>query len=298
MSNEGHVMALLAEGNPAPELDDDSRIDLDARTYLATLEQRSRKMTVSETKEIREETSRRPYTPWLVAAIVVLVIGVAVVVFNQMNPAPVVEAPESIPLEGAEEHPGAAEEFSAVEAGYAAWNNGDPAWIEIRMAGTGYVIPEEEEEERSAWLGWFPTLMTAEPHVDVTGCVAQGSGEWWGLDEGGAPATGHLFVCEATETDALLRLAGVSAGVIDRWVVDDGVVVVKASGDGGAPDVDDFYDAFVEWLGVAHPEAAGELIPQLENDWFEFAESRSQILDFAEEFVMQSDVYPLENPDL
>ena len=70
-------MALLAEGNPATEVAEDASTGVPAATYLATLEQRSSDMTQLETKKSEQESKRFWTTPWLVAAIAVIVLGVA-----------------------------------------------------------------------------------------------------------------------------------------------------------------------------------------------------------------------------
>ena len=296
MSDERRVMALLEEGNPAPELGDDAWTDLDAAAYLATLEQRISEMTRLETNESREDSSRRSNMRWLVAAMVVLVLGIAVVVFNQMRPLPIAGVPE-IPLEGAEEHPGAAEAFSAVEAAYAAFNAGDPAWIEIRMMGSYFSDPADLEESIAQMEEGWPGYMAAEPRVEVSGCYSRGLGEWPTLVDAGVPTpTGYYFVCSTTETDSLLDIAGVSGSQTYTWVVDDsGVVAVMESG--GITDADVvFFSAFEEWLDSTHPEAAAELAA-LRDEWgYGFGDlgTRTRIINYAEEFVAQSDVYPME----
>ncbi len=283
MSNENHVMALLEEGNPAPELADDISTDVDAATYLAALEQRSRTMTRSETKETPEQTPRRSNMPWLVAAIVVLVLAVGVVVLNQTKTSPVAGVP-AIPLEGADDHPGAAEAFIAVEAAYALLNTGDPAFAEIRV----------EEVEIA---GYQTYLARVEPRIDVSGCQARGAGEWpgeWSGVSDTGPVAGHLFVCEGMETNALAAIAGLAAPSTLHWVVDDGAVVaVSEVGGGASVDGDAFNDAFEDWLGTAHPEASG--LARLFNDGdLADEEAKADLLAYAEEFVAQSDVYPLE----
>lgn len=283
MSNENHVMALLEEGNPAPELADDISTDVDAATYLAALEQRSRTMTVSETKETREQIPRRSNMPWLVAAIVVLVLAVGVAVLNQTKTSPVAGVPE-IPLEGADDHPGAAEAFTAVEAAYAMLNTGDPAFAEIRV----------EEVEIA---GYQTYLARVEPRIDVSGCQARGSGEWSGEWSGVSdigPVAGHLFICEGMETNVLAAIAGLAAPSTLHWVVDDGAVVaVSEVGVGAFVGGDAFNDAFEDWLGTAHPEASGLARMFTDGDLVD-EEAKADLLAYAEEFVAQSDVYPLE----
>lgn len=298
MSNESRVMALLEEGNPAPELGENAWKVLDAATYLATLEQRISEMTKLETNESQRDTQEKRNRPWLAAAVFALVLGVGVIVFNQMNPVPIA-APPGIPLEGAEDHPGAAEAFSAVEAAYALFSAGDPAWGEIRGRGSDYgSTPEEVEANKEAERGFWMTVMAASARYDVSSCVAQGSGEWNIADPGIPTPTGHSFVCEVTETNPLLDIAGASLSFTTHWVVDDSGVVAAA----GGPETGDgnvFLSRFTGWLASTHPEATTALSALRDAEYFGLGdpETRSEILDYAEEFVAQTDVYPLESTD-
>lgn len=298
MSNETHVMALLEEGNPAPELGRDAYwTDLDAATYLATLEQRISEMTKLETNESQQDTPRQWNRPWLVAAAFVLVLGVGVVVFNQVGPTPLA-GPSVIPLEGADDHPGAAEAFSAVEEAYHLLNTGDPRWIEIRGRGSNYGTPDEEEANKEAVGQFWTALMTADPHYNVSVCVSNGSGEWDIADPGVPTPVGHYFVCEATYTDALLKVAGVHPSEEFHWVVgDEGIMAVRSTWE--TEDDVVFVDAFKEWLTSNHPEEATELSDLLDAPGFGFADPqvKSQILGYAEDFVAESEVYPLEGTD-
>jgi len=294
VSNESHVMALLEEGNPAPELRDDAYwTDLDAATYLATLEQRISEMTKLETNESQQDTPRQWNRPWLVAAVFVLVLGVGVVVFNQGGTAPV-GGPPVIPLDGANDHPGAAEAFSAVEEAYHFLNTGDLRWIEIRGRGSSPGTPEDEEAVRQ----YSTAMMAADPRYNVSVCVSNGSGEWAIADPGVPIPVGHYFVCEAIYTDALLEVAGVHPSEEFHWVVgDEGIVAVRSTWE--TEDDVVFVDAFKEWLTSNHPEEASELSDLLDAPGFGFADPqvKSQILGYAEEFVAESEVYPLEGAD-
>jgi len=295
VSHERHVMALLKEANPAPPLGDDAYwTDLDAATYLATLEQRISEMTKLETNENQQDTPRQWNRPWLVAAVFVLVLGVGVVVFNQVGPAPVGGLP-AIPLDGADDHPGAAEAFSAVEEAYHLHNTGDPRWIEIRGRGSNVGTPDEEEATKEAVRQFWTALIAADPRYNVSVCVSNGSGEWAIADPGVPTPVGHYFVCEATYSDALLEVAGVHPQEEFHWVVGDEGIVAARSNRETEDDVV-FVNAFKEWLTSTHPEEASELSDLLDAPGFGFADPqvRSQILGYAEEFVAESDVYPLE----
>lgn len=82
MTTETELFALFEEGNSVPDLNGLGSVDLDAAAYLATLEQRSSEVTQLETKQTETKT-RKSTVPWLIAAGVAAVIGVAVIVAAQ-----------------------------------------------------------------------------------------------------------------------------------------------------------------------------------------------------------------------
>ncbi len=82
MSVETQVLALFEKGNPVPELDGLERIDPDAAAYLATLIQGSSEVTQIETEKVEEQEEKRPMMPWLIAAVLAVVVGVALLVIN------------------------------------------------------------------------------------------------------------------------------------------------------------------------------------------------------------------------
>jgi hypothetical protein len=97
VSVESQVIALFEEGNPVPDLDGLETIDLDATAYLATLSQRSSEVTDLDINEKEKAPEKRPMTPWLIAAVVALVIGVAFAVMNQgAENAPVATTPTTV----------------------------------------------------------------------------------------------------------------------------------------------------------------------------------------------------------
>jgi hypothetical protein len=286
VSDERLVMALLEEGNPATELGDDAWTEVNAATYLATLERRSSEMTQLETNKSRPESQRFWTTPWLAAAIAVIVLGVAVVVVNQANQ-------DSIPLAGADGDPEATEAFKAVEAAYHAFNTGDPAWVEVRLRGSFFESQEDEEGLLSDLLARWPEDQATDPRLEVSGCVSQGHGEWPNVVDEGVPApTGYYFVCETKMTNALYDVAGVQLSETQHWVVDNGAVVA-VKGTGGTSEPDAFLNAFQSWLWQTHPDVAVELTQFFSNPETD-PESVRTALEYAEEFVAQSDIYPLE----
>ncbi|MEE8376476.1 MAG: hypothetical protein V3S26_09175 [Acidimicrobiia bacterium] len=94
MITEEHVMATLAHSNPVPDVEDIDLVQVGTASYLATLEQRSSDMTQSDTNQKESKNPRRPIVPWLIAAGVAAVIGVAIIIAAQnTEEAPVADQP-------------------------------------------------------------------------------------------------------------------------------------------------------------------------------------------------------------
>ena len=94
MSTESQVMALLEEGNPETEISETAWSETTATAYLATLEQRSSEVTQLDTKQTDPTSSKRSMMPWLIAAALAAVVGVAIIVSNQNSgEVPVVDEP-------------------------------------------------------------------------------------------------------------------------------------------------------------------------------------------------------------
>ena len=283
MSDERLVMALLAEGNPAIEVDEGASIGVPAATYLATLEQRSSDMTQLDTKKNEQESKRLWTTPWLVAAIAVIVLGVAAIVVNQAGE-------QGIPLAGAEGDPQAREAFKAVEADFNAFNTGDPMWWNIRLIGSGSESQAELEALKARVVASWQKELAANPRIDVSGCASQGHGQWPNLvAEGISAPTGYYFICETTTTDDLYDIGGVRIAETYSYVVDNGAVVAVRSAVEKA-EADQFLADFHNWMWKTHPEVAADLVPTYTTE-----ESVTTVLEYAEEFVAQSDKYPIES---
>jgi hypothetical protein len=283
VSDERLVMALLAEGNPATEVAEDASTEVPAATYLATLEQRSSDMTQLETKKDEKQTKRRLTTPWLVAAIAVVVLGVAALVVNQAGQ-------QGIPLAGANGDPQAAEAFKAVEAAYNAFNTGDQEWLDLRLRGSFFESQEERDALLAELVTSWPDELAWQPHIEVSGCVSQGHGEWPNRVDQGVPApTGYYFICDSALTDSFMDVAGVQIPETYHWVVTDGDVVAVSSEMITGEEADSLTTRFESWLRQNHPEDVADILPL-------FSDPRSvpTVLEYAEEFVAQSAEYPIE----
>jgi len=91
---EETVMTIFVEANPAPDVDKLDLVQTGSAAYLATLEQRSSEVTQLDTKQTDPTSSKRSMMPWLIAAALAAVVGVAIIVSNQNSgEVPVVDEP-------------------------------------------------------------------------------------------------------------------------------------------------------------------------------------------------------------
>ena len=192
----------------------------------AILEQRSSDLTQVETKRSEQESKRFWTRPWLVAAIVVIVLGVGVVLSTQMRSSQVAEVP-TIPLTGAEGDRQASEEFKAVEAAFHAFNTGDPVWVEVRHRGSA---EELSLEDHASGVLAIQAAHDMGSRIDVSGCYLRGHGDWNEVTDPGVPTpSGYYFICEAAETTSLWDMAGIQISTTYHWVVDNREVLAVLS---------------------------------------------------------------------
>jgi len=92
VSTEAHVMALLEEGNPAAKAPGAGWSGSDASTYLASLEQRSKRVVQLETKP-RQTKPTRPAIAWLLAAAAAIVVGAIILTANDKTDLPPADQP-------------------------------------------------------------------------------------------------------------------------------------------------------------------------------------------------------------
>ncbi len=92
MITEETVMTIFVEANPAPDVDELDLVQTGSAAYLATLAQRSSEMTQVDTRR-EDQKEKRTYWPWLAAAMVIVLVGLAVVLLNQGDDAPVADQP-------------------------------------------------------------------------------------------------------------------------------------------------------------------------------------------------------------
>ena len=93
MVTEERLNTLLADANPVPDVSDIDLIEVGATTYLATLEQRSSEVTQLDTKSKDQKAEKTVRQRWLVAAVVVVLAGVALLLVNQSGQTEVADQP-------------------------------------------------------------------------------------------------------------------------------------------------------------------------------------------------------------
>lgn len=93
MKTEEQVWQVIVDSNPVPDVNVYGREQLGDTDYLANLEQRSSEMTKMDAKPDGAEDSKKPMTTWLVAAVLAVVVGVAVILLSQNNNEPVANQP-------------------------------------------------------------------------------------------------------------------------------------------------------------------------------------------------------------
>ena len=91
MITEQQARTLFAHANPVLNTEPFDPIDVDAAMYLATLEQRSGKMTQLETRKPEKGNETRSIV-WLAAVITVVVVGTGALFFNRGGDDPVASA--------------------------------------------------------------------------------------------------------------------------------------------------------------------------------------------------------------
>jgi hypothetical protein len=97
--SEDQGLLMLRNANPVPETDREAA-DIDAALHLVAAEQRSSEVTQLSTQEQETPKPNRTYMGWLAAALVVVLVGVAILILNR----------------GAEEAPPATEAVSTTVA--------------------------------------------------------------------------------------------------------------------------------------------------------------------------------------
>jgi hypothetical protein len=93
VNHEERVFTLLIESNPIPQVDDLDVDEVGGARYLAALEARSSQVTQLDTKQKDQEQKKTGRQRWLVAAVIIILAGVALIFINQSGETPVADQP-------------------------------------------------------------------------------------------------------------------------------------------------------------------------------------------------------------
>lgn len=172
------------------------------------------------------------------------------------------------------------EALSIVMAAFEAYNSGDfETWALWREGGA---LPDQGDGDYE---------VAAESRLDVRECTYRGYGEWM-MDE---PMIGHGFECEVAQTDLILAAAGIKLEMTYVWVIGED----PNSSLGGSNEDDQFVDEFMSeyrsWLAANHPEVEATIEYATDSDQPTHGGVRTA-LEFIDEFVAHSNVYPLTEP--
>lgn len=277
MSTESEVMALLEEGNPATEVPKTAWSGTDAAAYLATLEQRSSEVTQLDTRPKRTRTEptrdKQPPMRWLVAAAVIILIGVAFMLTNLDSDEPPVVTdppPTTVPELTTTTVPDQTTTTIAVDlrideglAVATAYAEADAVLDFETKADLGIETrtPESYQldmEFREA-IGWTEA---------VSDCAVSSSNP-----------IGMTVICTVTQTTAFSQAMGVAPAVTDRTytVRYEGeveflggpeldktrVLTVAASDRDMARWANEAWEPFVAWIQENHPEDVDVMFTEL-----------------------------------
>jgi len=295
MSNQ--LLGNLRDANPIPHPDRLLIDEADARAFLATVQERRHGMANKTQPEMQPTEApprpresrrdseavisvvrgpRRRFVYVLAAAIVALIVGsVAWIAFLNDGGSDVA----GIPLIGADGDAVAQEAFAGVESAFAAFNSGDmDTWVLWR-------------DESEATGADYAYELAAEARIDIEQCTYRGLAEW----DFDGPLTGHGFDCAVTQTDLILEAAGIELEMTYNWVIG----ADPESSLGGSNEdfmfVDELMGEYRNWLATSHPDVEASIQYSSGED-YPTARSVPTALEYIDEFVAQSDVYPLTEP--
>ena len=172
-----------------------------------------------------------------------------------------------------------AEALATVESAFAAYNTGDmDTWILWREGGSGFASDVAYE-------------VAAGSRLHAEECTYRGFGEW----QVDGALTGHGFDCAVTQSDRILEAAGIELAMTYNWVIGEG----PESSLGGSNEDFGFVEAFMgefrAWMEANHAEVAAATQYESGSDR-PAPGSVSTVLEYIDEFVAQSDAYPLTTP--
>jgi hypothetical protein len=167
--------------------------------------------------------------------------------------------------------------MAAVTDAYAALSAGDVDEYIDALAG-------EEQEGALTWRNQYEAGAVADLSIEFpNGCTYQGTG-----DEGN-----HLVECYAVTTSDFYEAAGIVEVGDDVFHLNSDLKIVGWDSGNETNDPGDFETEILRWLYAEYPDVADGMTAGPSNPWDKTPEDVAIMLEYAEEFVAQSDVYPL-----
>lgn len=289
MVTEDQVRTLFARANPVPDSGLITTDEFGRQAHLDAILERSSEMIGTETTNNERVGSGRRLTPWLVAAIVVIVFGTVALLTREgptsppvatapPAPAPTTPAPTPEPVE-----PGVAN----VEAFIAYFNLGDVDGM-IDVVAPGYPLGRLVNEEYAHHEELLFVMGTRWEVIEP--CAMSG--------EGGS------VECTISVTDDLFGPAGFDHTSTFVFDVDEQGSISRWTDLGCCERQTEYMRAFWLWLEAAHPEDYSEFdaladftLPQSLPGYVLGQPSlMTRAVGYVDEFLAQSEVYPLDNP--
>ncbi len=286
MTSQDRVARLFAEANPYP-LPGPTEPG-EGADGLETSATRSSTMTMPDTieRDRHDDTGHR-WGRWVAAAALVAAAGLTILLTGpNSEPSPVGALADpatgtTVPVTTTSEAQ-FAERVTSFESMVEVYNSGDfEAWRSLLVDNPSLfgarVESDEDWEAQRSWLA-------ANEVWTITG-------------ECGPAGNPQRILCPATLANDFMAPAGL------RWTIpqlrilfsDDGqVVAIDANHWEIAGDPEDYFEAFDSWLADAHPEVHAAFGPRVDG-WglLPGAQDMPTALEYVDEFLAQSDVYPL-----
>jgi hypothetical protein len=250
----------LRRANPVP---DPERLLAELGDMDAFVD-RSTKRSPATTMEDRvSHRTRQQGLGWLVAvaaAVVVLAVGTALALLD---------SPANVQPAG----PSARDQIAYVERAYDALNAGDV----------------------DGWAALFAVDADARSQSDLLSVLAAANYRVEAVDPCASPERG-IVVCTITETNDFFAAGGLSLTKTETFTFDgDGRISGRESAVRSMtqPGSYVYTQAFNEWMSKVHPDVYAEIRPEIITHLPQTPEDMQRALDYVEEFVAQSDRYPI-----
>jgi hypothetical protein len=112
--------------------------------------------------------------------------------------------------------------------------------------------------------------------------------------------TGHGVDCDVTLTDAFLEPAGIELEMTYNWVIGPNLETSQGGSNEDYGFLLDFMVSYQDWLAANHSDVEQSIeyapVPNFDGFILPTPESIPTALEYIDEFVTQSDAYPVTEP--